>query len=198
MSWTADDLIGLRIKGSPSDRNRTVSRGELSTHGVPLDPRVLRNEPTPTTDPGSPLVLRIQRRLESPNIWNGRHWRVKHRISKDWELAIGHCAADAFVAEHGSIDFPNALGAILGPKKWIGYVAPKMRVTVERHVPSGRNFIRDDDNLRFCVKPLLDAFKRQGYIKNDSRKWLEHPTPTQHVSADGLDWTVITIQPATD
>jgi hypothetical protein len=42
--FTDDDLIGLRIKGSPSDRNRNVSRGELSPHGVPLDPRVVRNE----------------------------------------------------------------------------------------------------------------------------------------------------------
>jgi hypothetical protein len=65
-------------------------------------------------------------------------------------------------------------------------------------VPSARNFIRDDDNLRFAVKPLLDALKRQGYIKNDSRKWLEHPTPTQSVSPDGKDWTIVTIEPVAD
>jgi hypothetical protein len=105
--------------------------------------------------------------------------------------------ADQFVIDNGGICFPNALAAFVGPKKWFGYVAStKMRVEVERHVPSARNFIRDDDNLRFSVKPLLDALKRQGYIKNDSRKWLEQPTPTQHVSADGKDWTVVRIEPA--
>lgn len=72
----------------------------------------------------------------------------------------------------------------------------RMRVTIERQVPSGHNFIRDDDNMRFSVKPLLDALKRQGYIKNDSRKWLDHPTPTQVVSADGRDWTIVRIERA--
>jgi hypothetical protein len=156
-------------------------------------PTAALNQPSAST---VPLVFRIPRRLESPNTWNGRHWRVKHRISQEWEKQIGVCVADDFVAAHGGIDFPSALAAMVGPKKWVGYTAPKMRVTVERHVPSGRNFIRDDDNLRFAVKPLLDALKRQGYIRNDSRKWLDHPTPTQHVSEDGKDWTVITIQPA--
>jgi hypothetical protein len=49
MSWTDDDLIGLRIKGSPSDRNRkgNVSRGAHPARSVEPDPRVVRNEPTP-------------------------------------------------------------------------------------------------------------------------------------------------------
>ena len=75
--------------------------------------------------------------------------------------------------------------------------ARKMRLTVERQVPTRRHFIRDDDNLRFSVKPLCDALKRGGYIYDDSRKWLEHPTPTQSVSPDGQDWTIVTIEPVT-
>lgn len=139
----------------------------------------------------------MPRRLESPNTWNGRHWRVKHRISQQWEHAIGAAMCDLFMAKAGGIDFPNALAAFMGPKKYLNYEAPKQRVDVERHVPSARNFIRDDDNLRFSVKPLLDALKRQGYIRNDSRKWLVHPTPTQRVSLDGKDWTVVRISPCT-
>lgn len=143
------------------------------------------------------LELRIPRRLDSPNTWNGRHWRVKHRLSQEWEHAIGgawfeHIAAAA-KAKGRKVGFGDALEATLGPRKAYGFEAGKMRIEIERHVPSGRNFIRDDDNLRFSVKPLLDALKRQGYIKNDSRKWLEHPTPTQHISADGKDWTVVRI-----
>lgn len=125
------------------------------------------------------LTLRIPRRLESPNTWNGRHWRVKYRLSQEWEQEIAYGAVKA------------------GEAPWIlriCFVPPKVRVIVERQVPSARNFIRDDDNLRFSVKPLLDALKRQGYIRNDSRKWLEHPTPTQSVSADGKDWTIVTIE----
>jgi hypothetical protein len=128
------------------------------------------------------LELRIPRRLESPNKSRGSHWRVRHRIRQTWEDELRW-----------------ALAGMPG-NTWLDAVnfekGQRARVTVERHVPSGRNFIRDDDNLRFCVKPLLDAMKRLGYIKNDSRKWLDHPTPTQHVSADGKDWTVVVIEPA--
>jgi hypothetical protein len=144
------------------------------------------------------LELRIPRRLESPNTWNGRHWRVKHRISQDWAHEIGGAwfqkIADDARAKGKRAGVGDALEAMIGPKKAYGFEAARMRVEVERHVPSARNFIRDDDNLRFAVKPLLDALKRLGYIKNDSRKWLDHPTPTQHVSADGRDWTVVRIE----
>jgi len=122
------------------------------------------------------VTLRIPRRLESPNTWNGRHWRVKHRVSQEWQSEIQLAAALAHI----------------GPPR---SQAGRRRVQVERQVPSARNFIRDDDNLRFSVNPLLDALKRQGYIRNDSRTWLEHPTPTQSVSEDGRDWTVVTITP---
>lgn len=152
------------------------------------------HKPSGVIDPAN-LTLRIPRELASPNTWNGRHWRVKHRMSQEWENAVGGAMIDVFMARSGQrLDFFNALGASLGPKKWIGYEAPKIRVTITREVPSARNFIRDDDNLRFCVKPLLDALKRQGYIRNDSRKWIELPTPDQKVSPDGKYWTEITLE----
>ena len=125
------------------------------------------------------LELRIPRRLESPNVWNGRHWRTKHRISQEWGDFITYAARSPYA-------WP-----------W-GREPVKLSLTVERHVPSARNFIKDDDNLRFAVKPLLDALKRLGFIADDSRKWLEHPTPTQHISEDGKDWTVVRIQPVDD
>lgn len=141
------------------------------------------------------LEFRIQRRLETPNIWNGRHWRVKHRISQEWEGAIGATR----MWTRGQVRSDVSLVQCLTGPAGVGLGAQgRVRVEVERHVPSGRNFIRDDDNLRFCVKPLLDALKRQGYIKNDSRKWLDHPTPTQHISSDGKDWTVVRIEAVRD
>jgi Holliday junction resolvase RusA-like endonuclease len=124
------------------------------------------------------LTLRIQRELVSPNQWNGRHWRVKHRISQEWEQELGWMALQ-WLREQREIAATS-----------------RMRLTVTREVPSGRNYIRDDDNLRFCVKPLLDAVKRLGLIKNDSRKWLELPVPEQRVSLDGQHWTQIKIEPA--
>ena len=135
------------------------------------------------------LELRIQRRLDSPNTWNGRHWRVKHRLSQEWELEIAIAVARLMNART-----MTAVLACFGAFRSTDQVTTKRRVEVSRHVPSTRHFIRDDDNLRFCVKPLNDALKRLGYIRDDSRKWLEHPTPTQHVSSDGKDWTIITIR----
>ena len=142
---------------------------------------------TGTIDPAN-LTLRVPRELVSPNKWNGRHWRVKHQISQDWEQDITWS-----VAAHGR-GLVAAIEAIRGPGKSVGYVPGRIRVTIAREVPSYRNFIRDDDNLRFCVKPLLDALKRQGYIRNDSRKWIELPTPEQRLSADKQHWTVIQLE----
>jgi predicted nucleic acid-binding Zn ribbon protein len=50
MSWTDDDLIGLRIKGTPSDRNR---KGNMARRGPPAQPqrqdlRVSPNQAIPT------------------------------------------------------------------------------------------------------------------------------------------------------
>ena len=133
------------------------------------------------------MRLKIPRRLESPNTWNGRHWRVKHRLSKEWAQAVWTQAAMC----RGKLTVPALVHRHLA-----GQAKRKVRVTVERHVPSRRHFIKDDDNLRFCVKPLMDALKRQGYIYDDAREWLEHPPPTQHVSTDGQDWTMVTIEAA--
>ena len=103
------------------------------------------------------LTLKIPRRLESPNTWNGRHWRVKHQISRNWENEIGWAAVEAKLGRR--VARRGVGGELL--MDWavsrLGVEPGRVRVVVERHVPSGRNFIRDDDNLRFCVKPLLDA-----------------------------------------
>lgn len=133
------------------------------------------------------LSLRIPRELVSPNKWNGRHWRVKHRISQDWEKDIYHLTLSSL----GARTLTDCLAFELLRK---GERQPtRKRVTFTRETPSGRNFIRDDDNLRFSCKPALDALKRIGLIWNDSRKWIELPTPEQRISADGKHWTVIEI-----
>jgi Holliday junction resolvase RusA-like endonuclease len=121
------------------------------------------------------LELRIPRRLESPNQSRGGHWRVRHRITRAWEEEIALAAK------------------LAGSWPPDGHTS-RRRVTIERHVPSRRNFVRDADNLRFSVKPVLDSLTRLGFIRNDSRVWLDHPEPTQHVSADGSDYTVIRIE----
>jgi Holliday junction resolvase RusA-like endonuclease len=111
---------------------------------------------------GVKTVIDVPLELKSPNTWQGRHWRYKHRESQMWEEAIWTLCA-----------------LVMKPRR---ICEVKRRVTVTRFVPSARNFIRDDDNLRFATKPLNDALKRLGLIKNDSRNWLEQPMPEQVVS----------------
>ncbi len=68
-----------------------------------------------------------------------------------------------------------------------------MRVEVTRLVPSRRNFIRDTDDLRTTVKSINDALKHVRLIFDDSDRWLEQSTPTQAVSEDGRDWTLVRV-----
>lgn len=127
------------------------------------------------------LDLTIERELKSPNRWNGAHWRVKHRESQDWEVALW-----AAIGAHSGV------GSVRKPSERL--LEERRRVVVVRQVPSLRNFIRDDDNLRFATKPLNDALKRLGLIRDDSRKWLEQTLPTQEVSTDGKYYTRILIE----
>jgi hypothetical protein len=130
------------------------------------------------------LHLEIPRELKSPNKWQGRHWRYKHRETQQWEWEI---AAVALTTNGGYLQFQRD-GGMLRPYE-------VRRVTVTRIVPSKRNFIKDDDNLRFSTKPLNDALKRLGLIYDDSRKWLQQPIPEQIVSPEGEWRTVIEIAP---
>jgi hypothetical protein len=137
------------------------------------------------------LRLEIARELKSPNRWQGRHWRYKHRETQEWEQFIWvHIAKQTGAKD--AMQVLSVMNAIPALKRVCG---EKRRVTVTRYCPSGRNFIRDDDNLRFAVKPLNDALKRLGLIRDDSRKWLEQPIPTQEVATDGRWRTVIQIDP---
>lgn len=130
---------------------------------------------------GSVIDLTVERELKSPNKWQGRHWRYKHRESQEWEMAV-------FV----EMSIQIGSGRVLKASERRPF--ERRRVSVVRLVPSMRNFIRDDDNLRFATKPLNDALKRLGLIHDDSRKWLEQTLPTQEVSPDGKHYTRIVIE----
>lgn len=134
------------------------------------------------------LELTVERELKSPNRWQGRHWRYKHRESQEWEQAVWTSIA----VLGGARSLRDCLLAQNADKR---VCQGRRKVSVVRQVPSLRNFIKDDDNLRFAVKPLNDALKRLGLIHDDSRKWLEQTLPTQAVSSDGKYYTRILIEP---
>jgi hypothetical protein len=142
---------------------------------------------------GRDVEFRVQRRLRSPNEYLGRHWREKSRERKAWQGFLLSALVGSIGAAHAqrlllpSSGFPGSCGGC----------QDRRCVTVIRFAPTRRGFIRDDDNLRFAVKPLLDALSNLGLIRDDHRKWLELPSPTQEVSTDGTFWTWIRIAPPT-
>lgn len=143
----------------------------------------------------SALELRIPRRLRTPNEFLGMHWREKSRERQAWEGSLASAVAGAL----GVPDAQRLLKPNIGLPGCQGVgCLDRRRVTVVRLAPSRRNFIRDDDNLRFTVKPVLDAMKHLGLIRDDHRKWIELPLPTQDVAADGRFWTVISLEALPD
>jgi len=135
------------------------------------------------------ITIRLPYRLESPNKLLHAHWRVRTRDKQAWRRRLERAIADAsgHTTCAGFVQPVMALG--LPP------VQDKRRVQVERLVPSRRNFIKDDDNLVYAQKPLLDQIRGCGFLRDDARQWTELLPPVQRVSDDGRDWTVITITP---
>lgn len=136
----------------------------------------------------APLRLVVPRELKSPNAWMWKHWRVKQKEREGWETDIAWT-----LLRDGQKKNTYALLAAMNAIKPRRVCDRKRRVVITRIVPSTRRFIRDDDNLRFAVKPVNDALKRLGLIKDDNRKWLDQPMPEQIVSVTGEVATVIEI-----
>ncbi len=84
--------------------------------------------------------LRVEKAVKSLNYFVGRHWRVKHKETKEWEWVIR--------AAHKA-PLPKASG--------------KMDLTIT----SIRTRSLDKDNLTGGAKGLVDALKRLGAIVDD-------------------------------
>lgn len=152
---------------------------------------------------GDRIAVRIQRELKSPNLSLGAHWRLKTREKKQWTsdivtaivVAVGVTRAQALLGPASGL-----FGANGGPcscrcetKRCCCPVTFRRRIRFTRFVPSTRNFIRDEDNLAFSTKHVVDCLTELGLIRDDNQKWADRPLPTQAVSGDGTWWTEIVI-----
>lgn len=130
--------------------------------------------------------LRIGLPLMSGNHQAGAHWATRDKDRVAWDVAI-----------------QNALIVAANVRTWAAYqrlrAKPRkvrMTLAITREVPSRRNFIRDDDDLLWSQKRLVDALKANRLFVDDSRKWLSYGLPLQVVSKDGLYWTDIVVVPS--
>lgn len=167
---------------------------KVSTHAVKGKSTLVLSTDVPTlTIVDGVQTFRIPRELESVNVWNGRHWHVKHRISQAWEKAF----REAIVMSMGGRSLQDVLIAMCLGSKVNGVVLRReepRRVTIQRQAPSLRRFIKDDDNLAASSKPVLDALKRCGLIRDDGRKWCQLVVAPQTVSDDGQFRTVVSLE----
>jgi hypothetical protein len=66
----------------------------------------------------------------------------------------------------------QAIVGLTGPsdRTMLRNYGQKSRMTVQLTIHNARRY--DEDNLHGCQKPVLDALKNLGYIRDDSPKWL--------------------------
>lgn len=136
--------------------------------------------------------IRIKRELRSPNR-SGFAW-MRRREREEWRRAITNAVAIyAGVTTAAGVQMVKRTLSLFVPAG----VKERRRVVITRLAPSTRRFIRDDDNLNYASKQLLDELKVAGIIYEDRREYLERPMPTQAVSEDKEFWTVLEIQRCT-
>lgn len=172
------------------------------------------------------IQIRIPMKLEGTNagMW-GSHWSRKRKATEEWETRLKTVMADFCGRDTVSGFHPfyiRALGlepveclkvgvAGVGGRQTLPGRSkhrcspddPACRLTrrvvqVRRLCPSRRNFTRDDDHTPMAQKPLLDAVKRLGLIRDDARTWTALRPLQQDVSPDGRWWTEIEITVGTD
>jgi hypothetical protein len=148
----------------------------------------------------------IARELFSPNktLWASSYFKKDDRDS--WGVAIFNAIVIYLEANGQALSVIDrqvianrAVPIDVGGKRVVRrrHRAPQQRyeVRIIREVPKKANFIRDDDNLTFAVKSLLDALKAHCVIYEDSREWLTRPLPIQRVSEDGQYRTIVDVTP---
>ena len=98
--------------------------------------------------------------LYSPNHWHGRPLAVYLAEKRKWKQVL---------------DGTWAL--------WGRQGAERRQVVVTRQVTQEEHLINDDDNLRFCLKPLHDVLKHYGVIKDDAREYIAETEITQVIGS---------------
>jgi hypothetical protein len=179
-----------------------VRRGAGGSKRLRIDATMTRQ----VSNEGLVLVFRVARKLDSPNQWR-RHHMSGHKLMTWWAHAFNAALAleagclswAGYQLKVGASDPARPFLGVKSGRLKAGQVIPvedRRRVSVVRLVPKRANFLRDDDDLAYTVKPVHDALVNGGFLLNDRREFLESAPVQQGVSPDGLAWTIVTVGPA--
>lgn len=95
----------------------------------------------------NPIIrLVIPGRLPTLNRALRKHWAVRHREQRAWDLEVL---------------------AAMSPRRRPADATEPRHVTIRQF----RHALLDPDNLVAAVKPLLDALRHNRLLKNDSARW---------------------------
>lgn len=181
--WGMDDRAQAQRRARAAHRRQTARL----TRAFERDPATgaLRRGRVERVPRG--LTLWLPKFLPSPNQWHWASWQTKARVKRAWEDLIRVTATDASAAGAASAGRTTPAGAL-------GWIAPPglVDIAISRHVISAAHFIRDDDNLAFAAKPLVDCLVHAGFLRGDSRDEIRRAC-LQERSRDGQPWTVVAI-----
>lgn len=116
------------------------------------------------------IKLTIPRLPKSPNSLRARHWSVKHKDKKIWDMFI-------------AVLVPSEAKLLEGYRD--------RRMVQVRLFYAGRPL--DPDNLHGSIKPILDALKNNWLIYDDAEEWLVYTVSQQKVATRKEERTEIAI-----
>lgn len=114
------------------------------------------------------MILRLDFSVRSLNVLLRWHWQTRREHLDQWEWLI---------------------------KAEFRGLPPRAQGPMKVHITSFRTKLLDKDNLVGGCKPILDALRNQGLIKDDSPEWVEVDYQQVKVNGGSQTKTVIQLEP---
>lgn len=144
---------------------------------------------------GEVLTIRLPFRTFSQSAGSGNNWggswHGKAAEVRAWLARLEHAVDASTSIVNRAAWRDRAITSLAARLEWHAPAGLAL-VTVRRIVSRRSWLIKDDDNLRFSAKGLIDAVVATGFLRGDSFAEITRRY-TQRVEAAGLDWTEIEI-----
>ena len=106
--------------------------------------------------------IRIPHKLKNGNLGRSKHWSSAHKDRKEWMQALRN-------AEIVSI---GSLGELEQSLRFLAEEGRKVGIVVTRVLGKGERLWDSDSVLRGSAKELIDSLVEDGYLVDDSPKYV--------------------------